>query len=155
MLKIVQAESTEDVEQARKLFREYEAWVGINLCFQNFEQEVAELPGRYAPPLGRLWLAFDDEELVGCIALRKIGEGVCEMKRLYLRLQARGRGIGRQLALRIVDEARGIGYERMRLDTLPGKMDGAIAIYRSLGFREIEAYYSNPVEDVLFMELVL
>lgn len=155
MLKIVQAESDETVEQARKLFREYEAWLGINLCFQNFEKEVAELPGLYAPPCGRLWLAFDDGELAGCIALRKIGEGICEMKRLYLRPPARGRGLGRQLATRIVDEARAIGYERMRLDTLPGKMDGAIAIYRSLGFEEIEDYYGNPVEGVLFMELKL
>ncbi|MGA9997553.1 MAG: GNAT family N-acetyltransferase, partial [Pyrinomonadaceae bacterium] len=155
MLNIVQAESTEDVEQARKLFREYEAWLGINLCFQDFEREVAELPGRYAPPDGRLWLAFDGVEIAGCIALRKIGEGICEMKRLYLRSPARGRGLGRQLATMIVDEARAIGYERMRLDTLPGKMDGAIAIYRSLGFKEIEDYYGNPVEGVLFMELKL
>lgn len=156
MLKIVQAESAEEIEQARKLFREYEAWLGINLCFQNFEKEVAELPGRYAPPDGRLWFAVDDSgEIAGCIALRKIGEGICEMKRLYLRPEFRGRAIGRQLAEKIVDEARAIGYERMRLDTLPGKMDGAIAIYRSLGFREIEDYYGNPVEEVLFMELVL
>lgn len=155
MLKIVQAESSETIEQARKLFREYEAWLGLSLCFQNFEQELAELPGRYAPPEGRLWLAFEEKELVGCIALRKIGEGVCEMKRLYLRPEARGRGIGRELAAKIVGEARAIGYERIRLDTLPGKMDGAIAIYRSLGFTEIEDYYGNPFEGVLFMELKL
>ena len=155
MLKLVQAESGETVEEARKLFREYEAWLGLSLCFQNFEEEVAELPGRYALPDGRLWLAFEKEELVGCIALRKIGERICEMKRLYLRPQARGRGIGRELAAKIVDEARAIGYERMRLDTLPGKMDAAIAVYRSLGFREIEDYYDNPYEGVIFLELKL
>src|SRR5687767_917900 len=154
-MKLVQVKSEEDVAQARVLFEEYAAWLGINLCFQNFDKELAGLPGDYAPPDGRLLFAFEDEHLAGCVALRKIGEGVCEMKRLFVRPDFRGRGLGRRLTEDIVQEARQIGYQRIRLDTLPPKMNIAIGVYRSLGFKEIAAYYNNPVEGATFMELEL
>jgi putative acetyltransferase len=154
-VRFVQAESGEQVEEARRLFKEYEAWLGLDLCFQNFEKELEELPGDYAPPGGRLLLAAASNEISGCIALRKIGEGICEMKRLYVRPQFRGAGLGRSLAEKIIAEAREIGYQRMRLDTLPGKMDRAIAMYQSFGFRNIEPYYHNPVAGAAFMELEL
>jgi carbonic anhydrase len=154
-MKIVQAESPADIDLARQLFREYEAWLEIDLCFQNFEKELAELPGAYAEPEGRLFLAYVEDELAGCIALRKIGEGVCEMKRLFVRPEFRGKGIGRQLVDAIIKSAREIGYARMRLDTLPPKMNDAIALYRSYGFQEIDTYYDNPVPGAIFMELDL
>ena len=155
MVTIRQVEGEEDVKQARGLFREYESWLGLDLCFQNFEKELAELPGAYSPPTGRLLLAYENDQLAGCVALRKLSDGVCEMKRLFLRPQFHGGGRGRELAEVIIAEARSAGYERMRLDTLPEQMGKAISLYRSLGFKEIEAYYSNPVAGALFMELVL
>lgn len=149
------AHSDEDVATARQLFREYEAGLGIDLCFQNFEKELAELPGDYTPPHGRLLLAMENNRVAGCIALRKIGDVVCEMKRLFVRPEFRGIGLGRRMVEAIIAEAQNIGYARMRLDTLPGKMDAAIALYRSLGFEEIEPYYPNPVPGAKFMELKL
>ena len=154
-MSIVQSQSPEDIKRARELFEEYASWLGINLCFQNFEKELAELPGEYVPPAGRLFLAFDVDQVSGCVALRGLGEGACEIKRLYVRPDFRGKGLGRELTQAVIDAAREIGYERVRLDTLPGKMDRAIAMYRSLGFREIEAYYHNPVAGATFMELSL
>jgi GNAT superfamily N-acetyltransferase len=155
MLKLVQATSAEQVEEARRLFIEYAAGLGISLCFQNFDQELADLPGDYAPPSGRLLLAIDGEQTAGCVGLRKIGEGVCEMKRLFVRPEFRSRGLGRELIETIIEEARRLNYARMRLDTLPWKMERAIAAYRASGFVEIEPYYNNPIEGALFMELVL
>ena len=154
-MKLVQVQSDEDTARARALFEEYAAWLGINLCFQNFDKELASLPGDYAPPDGRLMFAFEGDQLAGCVALRKIGEGICEMKRLFVRPEFRGRGLGRQLTEGIIKEARRIGYQRMRLDTLPPKMSIAVGVYRSLGFKEIGPYYNNPVEGATFMELEL
>jgi putative acetyltransferase len=153
--KFVQAQSPEEIEIARGLFQEYAAGLNIDLCFQNFDQEVNDLPGNYAPPLGRLLLAIEGEQIAGCIALRSLNDGACEMKRLYVRPEFRGHGLGKKLVTTLIDAAREIGYERMLLDTLPGKMDEAIALYRSFGFREVAPYYHSPVEGALFMELSL
>lgn len=155
MITIVPAESRADIEHVRSLFKEYEAWLQVDLCFQSFEKELAELPGKYAPPEGRLLLATVDGELAGCVALREIGDGACEIKRLYLRDRFRGLGLGRRLADTVIREAREIGYARMRLDTLPSQMSDAIKLYAKLGFREIEPYYNNPVPGAKFMELDL
>lgn len=155
MLEFIQAEAADEVSRARELFQEYAAALGVNLCFQNFEQELASLPGAYAPPDGRLLLALHEENLAGCVGLRKIGDRICEMKRLYVRPEFRRLGMGRALALNIIEEARSLNYERMRLDTLSAQMHEAIKMYRTLGFREIEPYYDNPVEGALFMELTL
>jgi ribosomal protein S18 acetylase RimI-like enzyme len=155
LTEIIRAHSGDQIQHARTLFKEYEAWLQVDLCFQSFEKELAELPGKYAPPDGRLILAMVNGKVAGCVALRKIGEGTCEIKRLYLRQEFRGLGLGRQLAETIISEAKQIGYERMRLDTLPPKMDDAIKLYRSLGFKEIEPYYNNPVPGAKFMELEL
>ena len=154
-MKLILATSESDIKEARTLLQEYAAWLGISLCFQNFDRELAALPGEYAPPDGRLLLAFEDDEVAGCIALRKIRATTCEMKRLFLRPEFRGRGLGRVLVERIIEEARQIGYTQMCLDTLPGRMDQAIALYKSIGFKEIEPYYNNPVPGATFMELRL
>lgn len=159
-MKLIQAQSDEEVQKARELFEEYAAWLGIDLCFQNFDKELAELPGEYVPPSGRLFLAVENNLIAGCVALRKIdggknGDGVCEMKRLYVRPEFRGQGLGRSLTKAVIEAAREIGYRVIRLDTLPGKMDQAIAMYRSFGFKNIEPYYNNPVEGAVFMELLL
>jgi ribosomal protein S18 acetylase RimI-like enzyme len=155
MGKLKPVESEEEVKQARRLFEEYGASLGFSLCFQNFDKELTELPGDYAPPHGRLLLAMENDQVAGCIALRKIGDGIGEMKRLYVRPEFRGQGLGRTLTETIIETARDLGYQRLRLDTLPGKMDQAIAMYRSLGFKDIERYYNNPYEAAAFMELSL
>lgn len=151
-MEIIRAETPEAIEQARSLFREYEAWLGISLCFQNFEEEVANLPGRYAAPDGRLFLAFVDENPAGCIALRKLEEGICEMKRLFVREDFRGRKIGIILIEKLIEEAKAIGYQKMRLDTYPAKMANAVKLYESHGFREIPPYYDNPHGEILYLE---
>ncbi|MEA2723336.1 MAG: hypothetical protein QOH59_1107 [Gemmatimonadales bacterium] len=153
-LSIADAGDAADIAIARLLFEEYAASLGVDLCFQGFEQELATLPGSYAPPDGRLLLARSGSEIAGCGALRRLEAEVCEMKRLYVRAAFRGRGLGRMLAEAIIQEARAAGYRRMRLDTLPA-MASALALYRQLGFREIPPYGSNPIEGSLFLELQL
>src|SRR5436309_8335114 len=169
-MEIVQALTPGHVAEARALFREYERSLGIDLGFQGFEQELAGLPGAYAPPRGRLLLAvevrsrrasdargepeWDGAAAAGCAALRPLADAACEMKRLYVRPAFRGRRAGRRLAEAVIAEARAIGYARMRLDTLPS-MREAIALYRALGFVEIAPYTTNPVAGALFMELAL
>lgn len=145
------ASSAADIELARTLFREYAAWLDVDLCFQGFEAELASLPAKYAAPEGSLLLAFEDGAPTGCIALRPLAEGVCEMKRLYVRPAFRGRGIGRALAERLLEDARRIGYRVMRLDTLD-KLNEAMALYESMGFRRVVPYYENPLPGVVFWE---
>lgn len=153
-MKIQIASSPSEIELARTLFREYQKSLGIDLCFQGFEIEMAGLPGQYAPPEGRLYLAFEADQAMGCAAFRRIESGVCELKRLYVRPAYRGRGLGRRLALEAVKDAREIGYGRMRLDTLPSMLP-ALDLYRALGFKPIEPYNNNPVEGAVFLELNL
>jgi GNAT superfamily N-acetyltransferase len=151
-LRLVEVSDGEDLERIRELFTEYSRDLPFDLSFQNFEEELAALPGRYAPPSGRLLLAKHGDGFAGCVALRQIGDGICEMKRLFVRPALRGKGIGRALAQAIIEEARQIGYKRMRLDTV---LEPAKCLYRSLGFREIPPYQHVPVEGVVFMELEL
>jgi putative acetyltransferase len=142
-------------KQARELFLEYATSLGFSLCFQGFDQELKGLPGAYSPPEGRLLVARSGERAVGCIALRKFETGICAMKRLYVRPEVRGLGLGRTLVDRLIAEARAIGYERMRLDTIGATMQDAIALYRRVGFREIAPYTKIPVEGAVWMELLL
>ena len=151
---IREAVSSADVATARALFEEYQKSLGFSLCFQNFDEELAGLPGAYAPPDGRLLLAFAGDEPAGCIALRNIGEEICEMKRLWVRPAFRGTGLGRRLVDTLMAEARAIGYRAVRLDTLPS-MRAAQALYESLGFRDIPPYNDHPIEGTRFMEAIL
>jgi len=152
---IRQAESEAEITDTKKIFREYESWLGLDLCFQGFEDELKNLPGKYTAPDGRLYLAHVDNSVAGCIALRPLESNACEMKRLFVREEFRGLRIGQMLIERVIDEARYIGYEVMRLDTFPPKMGKAVKLYESYGFCEIPPYYNNPNEGVLFMELPL
>ena len=151
---IHQASTPADVALARELFREYADWLKVDLCFQDFERELAELPGDYAPPDGRLLLAWHHERPVGCIALRRIDATTGEVKRLYVRPEARGRRTGRQLVEQVIAAARAIGYRRLVLDTLP-QMVEAQSLYRSFGFSEIPAYYANPLPGAVYLALDL
>jgi GNAT superfamily N-acetyltransferase len=154
-MRIFQAYTPSDLETARTLFREYERFLGVDLCFQNFEEELATLPGRYAPPQGRLLLAQVGEQAAGCVALRPLQEaGVCEMKRLFVRSAYRGRGGGRGLATRIIHEATALDYAVMRLDTLD-TLDPAMRLYSELGFRRCAPYYANPLPGVVYWERAL
>ena len=154
MLKIISAKTKGDIQQIRLLFEEYAASLDFNLSFQNFEEELANLPGDYAPPAGRLLLACWDDQIAGCVALRKINPEGCEMKRLYVRPQFRRLEIGKTLAGEIIQEAKKIGYTWMRLDTVPS-MKRARALYESLGFKKIPPYRHNPIAGAVFLELKL
>ncbi|MBI5821498.1 MAG: GNAT family N-acetyltransferase [Verrucomicrobia bacterium] len=153
-MNICQASTKEDIAAARALFEEYAAWLGVDLCFQGFAAELAGLPGLYAPPRGRLLLAWADGNPAGCVALRPLGNSICEMKRLFVKSAFRGQGVGRMLAKKTIAEARVIGYASMKLDTLAA-MSAARSLYESLGFSRIPAYYATPLPDTIFMELKL
>ena len=153
MVQILPAETAEQLVQIKTLFLEYAASLGFSLCFQNFEQELANLPGDYAPPRGRLLLAYLNDEPVGCAALHPLEGEIGEMKRLYVKPAARGHKIGRLLSEQIIQEAISIGYARIRLDTIAQQMPEAVAMYRSQGFVEIPPYRHNPIEGALYMEL--
>jgi ribosomal protein S18 acetylase RimI-like enzyme len=148
---IARSARPEEVEEARGLFREYAAGLGFDLAFQGFEAELGALPGDYAPPRGALLLARDGAKVAGCVALRPLHGDVCEMKRLYVRHAWRGTGLGRRLAIAIMEEGRALGYARMRLDTVPA-MQSAIGLYESLGFRDIAPYRANPIPGARFLE---
>jgi putative acetyltransferase len=154
MTRMVDAASAEEIDLVRSLFREYQRAIGIDLSFQSFESELRELPGAYARPRGRLLLAFEDDELAGCGALRPLAPDVAELKRMWVRPAFRGRGLGRRIAEELISAAREEGYRTARLDTLQ-TMREAIALYRSLGFRDIPPYYANPLPGAVYMELGL
>ena len=153
-MEIIEAESDDNLEWVRELFGEYADTLDFGLDFQNFEEELANLPGDYVRPKGCLLLAIYKGQSVGCVGLRKLSEGVCEMKRLYVREQFRGLGFGRVLAEAVIEEARKIGYNYMRLDTVPS-MEVARKLYVSVGFKKIGPYRYNPIEGAVFMELRL
>ena len=153
-IELISVVSGSALDEIRRLFREYEASLNFDLCFQNFEEEFAALPGEYAPPEGCLLLGRVDSQPAGCVAFRRLEDGTCEMKRLYVKSEYRKQGVGRNLAEAVIEQARKAGYSRMRLDTVP-VMKEAIALYTSLGFRQIPPYRPNPIEGAVYMELVL
>jgi ribosomal protein S18 acetylase RimI-like enzyme len=154
MIEIRHAESDEDMIEIGELFLEYAGALGFDLSFQKFEQELADLPGDYSPPGGCLLAAIEGPQFAGCVGLRKFDEGICEMKRLYVKPSFRGRRIGRSLAISVIEEAKKMGYSNMRLDTVPA-MKQAIPLYYSLGFKPISPYRENPIDGALFLELAL
>ena len=155
MTHIVPAASRKQIEEARRLFVEYGESLSFSLCFQSFDKELAGLPGDYAPPYGRLLLAENDGQVAGCVALHRLEDGICEMKRLFVRPTFRGRKIGLALAHAVIAEARAMGYRSMRLDTIADSMKEAVVMYRALGFVEIPPYCPNPIPTALYMELNL
>ena len=152
-MKVVEAKKA-DIPIVKKLFLQYTDWLNIDLCFQDFDAELSGLPGRYAPPNGAILLAKADGNAVGCVALRPLAENVCEMKRLYVSPGFQGLGIGKALVEKIIEKARSLKYKTMRLDTL-SEMTAARALYRSVGFKPIGAYYPNPLKGVEYLELKL
>jgi len=154
VVEIIQATTAEEIEQTRTIFLEYAAYLGVDFLFQGFVEELAALPGEYAPPQGRLYLALDDGQVAGCIALHSFEPGVGEMKRMYVRPGHRGKRIGRLLAQRLIDNARSIGYKSIKLDSIR-KLKEACALYQSLGFVECAPYRYNPFDDAVYMELNL
>ncbi len=153
-MEIVLLSKDDEVQATRELFREYQRHIGVDLCFQGFEAELESLPGDYGPPSGRLLLAKSGDQLAGCVALRRLPNSACEMKRLFVRPEFQGQGIGRKLATTIIAVARSIGYTTMRLDTLP-TMKEATALYVALGFQPIPTYNASPIAGTLYFELDL
>lgn len=153
-MKMIQAQTADEMETVRTLFREYQQFLGVDLCFQGFEEELARLPGCYTPPRGRLLLAQEGEQAAGCVALRPLDDGACEMKRLFVRPDYRGQGLGRLLAAQMVSEATALGYVVMRLDTLE-TLKSAMQLYTSMGFQRRAAYYVNPLPGVVYWERAL
>lgn len=154
MIDIIEANTDELVAKAKELFQEYSESLGFDLCFQNFDQELNDFPGQYSSPEGRLYLAVSDNQPIGCVGLRYFVNGICEMKRLYVKPHSRGKKAGRLLAEAVINAAKHIGYEYMRLDTLPS-MESANYLYKTLGFKQIEPYRHNPIEGAIYMELNL
>jgi GNAT superfamily N-acetyltransferase len=154
MIALITAETPVDLATVRVLFREYQHFLGVDLCFQDFAAELATLPGRYARPRGRLLLAMADRVAAGCVALRPLEDGVCEMKRLFVRPAWRGQGLGRRLATHIIADATALGYAVMRLDTLD-TLESAMHLYTALGFQRCAPYYPNPLPGVVYWERAL
>jgi putative acetyltransferase len=142
------------LDEVRTLFKEYHKHLGVDLCFQNYDEELANLPGYYQNPDGRLYVIYLEDKLAGCIALRRFDETRCEMKRLFVREQFRGLRLGQILAEKIIADAKAIGYKEMVLDTL-ASLESAVAMYRKMGFVEIPQYYDNPLDNVIYFKLTL
>lgn len=155
MTEIIQARTESEIGAVRDLFAEYAQSLGFSLCFQNFDRELAHLPGDYSPPSGRLLLARVDGAPAGCVGIHALSSDVCEIKRLYVRPEFRGHALGRKLVERAIEETRTIGYSMMRLDTIEDRMKAAVQLYRELGFVEIAPYRENPIPSALYMELDL
>lgn len=155
MLTLKIAESKKEIEIIKELFIEYAKWLDFPLCLQGFDEELTTLPGKYSHPAGRLYIAYWNNRPSGCIGLRKFTDGICEMKRLYVKSEFRGNNIGKKLVERIIDDAKSENYSKMRLDTIKDRMGKAVEIYENLGFKEIDAYYMNPDPHTLYMELDL
>jgi putative acetyltransferase len=151
----MEAQSAADITAVRELFVDYAAWIGFSLAYQNFDDELASLPGKYAGPSGLLLLASVDDGPAACGAIRQLEPSVCEMKRLFVRAEFRGFGLGRRLAEKLIGDARDLGYSAMRLDTVAEKMGDAVRLYKALGFSEISAYYPNARAGTLYFELQL
>lgn len=154
MLKLIEAQSPEEIDIAKVLFQEYASSLDFCLCFQHFNEELKEIQTIYSPPHGCLFLAFFDNQPAGCVALRKLEDDICEMKRMYVKPKFRSKGIGRALTEKIIEKAKSAGYKKMRLDTV-STMKEAISLYRSLGFKEIQPYTHNPIKGALFLEINL
>ena len=154
MLKIIQAITPEQLEITKVLFREYQQFLNVDLCFQGFEEELASLPGKYAAPYGVILLAEYEGKMAGCVAVRAIKENICEMKRLYVKDEFRGLSIGKKLAEEIIKHAKVLNYQKMQLDTLE-RLQAAMGIYQQLGFQKISPYYANPLDEVVYWELDL
>ena len=154
MIEIIEANTDELIAKAKELFQEYSESLGFDLCFQNFYQELDDFPAQYSAPAGNLALARRKNQLIGCVGLRCFERGICEMKRLYVRPSFRGKHAGRALAEAAIKAAKAIGYDYMRLDTMPS-MERANKLYKSLGFVEIEPYRHNPIKGAIYLELDL
>lgn len=154
IIEYLRVDGSDHLNDARDLFMEYSRSIGINLCFQGFDEELDGLPGKYSPPKGSLMLAYIGGRAAACAALRFVSDDICELKRVFVRDDYRGTGLGREIVERMIDEARTLGYGYMRLDTLPS-MTAAQKLYFSLGFHEIGPYIYNPHEGTLYMELKL
>lgn len=148
------SKTEQDYKDAKDLFLEYANSLNFELCFQDFEKEIFDLPAQYSEPTGCIILCYENEKPIGCVGLRQFAEGICEMKRLYLINEARGKGIGRVLAEEIVEKAKELGYQKMQLDTIE-TMKEAISLYKSMGFKKIPAYRYNPIQGVIYMEMEL
>ena len=152
MVTYIHVKTGGEIALIRKLFLEYAESLDFDLDFQNFEEELRSLPGEYVPPKGCMILAMDQDDVAGCVAMRPLSPGICEMKRLYVKPQHRGKNIGRLMAAKIINDASKCGYERMRLDTVPS-MKAAQKLYESMGFKQIPAYRHNPVSGTMYLEL--
>lgn len=147
-------EAYDNLEDVKLLFKEYAEMLGVDLSFQNFDEEIEGLPGKYGKPYGKLYLAYNDSKLAGCIALRRFDKEACEMKRLFVRPEFRGKKIGEKLVKKVIEDARLMGYKKIYLDTL-FTLKNAVHLYRNLGFYEIPAYYNNPLRNVLYFSIDL
>ena len=147
---MIRPAQTDDIPEVRAMLREYLAWIGLDLAFQEIDEEIADLPGDYDEPTGALLVAEENHHLIGMIALRPLSGSICEMKRLWVRPEGRGRGVAKELVAQILDQARSLNYDEIRLDTLP-MMSDAQSLYESLGFHDIAPYYETPIKGTRFM----